>query len=90
MKQKLKLNLSILLDEKLSEKDRILKELEIQASVEGKTDNIILLLKLLDYIETKEEFYAFTTMKFHSYGKYSYQSYRFYYLKDHFISLFNN
>lgn len=90
MKKKLKLNLSTLLDEKLSETDRILKELEIQASVEGKTENILLLLKVLDYIDTKEEFHAFTTMNFHSYGKYSYQSYRFYYLKEKFISLFKS
>lgn len=60
-------------------KEKIKKEIAIQKNIEGEQCQDEILLTFLNAITTQSQWNAFINVKFHSYGKLSYQSYRFYY-----------
>jgi superfamily II helicase len=66
---------------------KTLKNLEIQASIEGETENIRILRKIAKTVKYQSEFSAFVNVKYHRYGILSYQAHVFYYLKDYMRSL---
>ncbi len=66
---------------------KILKRLEIQEDIEGKSPEIDLLRRYLATIKWESQWNAFTTVKHHSYGKLSYQAHIFYYPKPELLSL---
>ena len=57
------------------------KRLKTQEAVEGPTENIQLLRRILPHLAYKSEWDAFVTVKHHKYGPFSYESHVFYYLK---------
>lgn len=62
---------------------KIEKELGVQEKIEGTTDNIRLLRKLLENLKTANEWREFTTVGWHRYGNQSFETYRFWYVKDY-------
>lgn len=70
-------------------KERIQKEIEIQKNIEGEKCQDDILLKLLNSITLQSQWHAFIDVKFHSYGKLSYECHRFYYPKKELMNLLN-
>jgi hypothetical protein len=67
-------------------REKVIKELEIQESI-SEVENKDLILKILDSCKTSNEFLTFCDVKFHSYGKLSYEAHRFYSVKAHLLPL---
>ena len=65
----------------ISGKEKILKELQRQLEIEG-NEYHDLLVNLLNILHSQEEWRMLVNCRFHSYGKLSYESYRFYYPKQ--------
>lgn len=72
-----------------SPKSKILKELEIQASFEGETQNIKMLRKILETVKSGNLWRELTTIKSLRYGVLSYECHHFYYLKEEVIPFIN-
>jgi glycine cleavage system regulatory protein len=70
-------------------KERILKELLIQEEIEGNSDNIDLIRKVLPVLKTQMDLNVLFKTKFHRYGKFSYEVHRFYYPSELLINLLN-
>lgn len=68
--------------------ESLFKDLAIQERIEGKTENIELCRTIVKYLKTNMDVQAFFNIKFHRYDKYSYQSHKFYYVKDNIKALF--
>ena len=66
----------------MNTKERIYKALDRQASIEGETENIKMVRSFVGCIKTNSQFVAFVNVKFHRWGKSSFQSYRFYYCTE--------
>lgn len=60
-------------------RERIRKEIAKQKSIEGDKCQDKLLLEFLNSITTENQWSAFVYTRFYRYGKFSYESYRFYY-----------
>lgn len=67
----------------MNSRAKILKALAIQAQIEGQTENITLLEKIVGTVKYSSEFDAFVTVRQHRYGKLSYETHHFYYIKDY-------
>jgi hypothetical protein len=70
-------------------KDRIFKELDIQESIEGKSDSIDIVRKVVPLLRTQNELTTLIKIKFHRYGTGMYASYRFYYPTELLLNLIN-
>jgi hypothetical protein len=57
-------------------------ELDVQAAHEGETDNIRACRAVLKHAKTSSEWQALVSVKHHRYGPLSYETHRFYYLRD--------
>lgn len=67
---------------------RIQKELAKQKEIEGiSMENESILLFLLDCLKTQQQWNSLVNCKFHKYGIYSYESYRFYYPSEELIKI---
>jgi hypothetical protein len=73
----------------MSLKDKILKELEIQAKFEGETSNIKMLRKILETVHSSNLWRELTTIKSLRYGKLSYECHHFYYLREEIKPVIN-
>ncbi len=67
---------------------KILKELEIQESIQGVIDNKELILKIVAHCKMSSEIEAMLNVKYHQYGKSVMNSHRFWFIKHHLINLF--
>ncbi len=70
-------------------KERIIKELLIQESIEGKSNDIEIIRKVLPILKTQMELNILFKIKFHRYGKLSYEVHRFYYPSELLNNLLN-
>lgn len=70
-------------------KKRILKELLIQEEIEGNSYNIDLIRKVLPVLKTQMDLNVLFKIKYHRYGKLSYEAHRFYYPSELLINLLN-
>ncbi len=68
--------------------ESLFKDLDIQERIEGKTENIELCRTIVKHLKTNMDVQTFFNIKFHRYDKYSYQSHKFYYVKDNIKALF--
>jgi hypothetical protein len=68
-------------------KERILKELEIQEGIEGKSDNIDIIKKVLPLLTTQMELNILFKVKFYKYGTGMYAKHRFYYPTELLLNL---
>ena len=66
---------------------KILRRLEIQEQIEGKSVSIDLLRKYLSLIKRESQWDAFTNVKHHSYGTASFKTHVFYYPRPEFVEL---
>ena len=71
----------------MSIEERIKKEIAIQKSIEGELCDDKLLLEVLSVLRTESQWNTLINTKLHSYGKYSYQSHRFYYPTKELLNL---
>lgn len=69
--------------------DSLLKELNVQEEIEGRSDNIDLCRLIVKHLKTNADIRAFFNIKMQRYGKLSYEVHKFYYVKDNIKSLFN-
>jgi hypothetical protein len=70
-------------------KERILKELLIQEEIEGSSSNIEIIRIVLPHLKTQMDLNVLFKVKFHRYGKFSYEVHRFYYPTELLINLLN-
>jgi hypothetical protein len=70
-------------------KERIIKELLIQESIEGKSNDIEIIRKVLPILKTQMDLNILFNIKFHRYGKLSYELHRFYYPSELLNNLLN-
>jgi hypothetical protein len=70
-------------------KERIIKELLIQESIEGKSNDIEIIRKVLPILKTQMDLNILFNIKLHRYGKLSYESHRFYYPSELLNNLLN-
>jgi hypothetical protein len=70
-------------------KERIIKELLIQESIEGKSNDIEIIRKVLPILKTQMDLNILFNVKFHRYGKLSYEVHRFYYPSELLNNLLN-
>jgi hypothetical protein len=70
-------------------KNRILKELLIQESIEGKSNDIEIIRTVLPVLKTQMDLNILFNVKFHRYGKLSYEVHRFYYPSELLNNLLN-
>jgi hypothetical protein len=70
-------------------KERIIKELLIQESIEGKSNDIEIIRKVLPILKTQMDLNILFKIKLHRYGKLSYESHRFYYPSELLNNLLN-
>jgi hypothetical protein len=75
-------------DKGMNLKDRILLEIKTQEAFEGKVKDKELIIKILNSCKWESEFFAMVDVRFHRYGKLSYESHRFYFVKDYLKYLF--
>lgn len=68
--------------------ESLFKDLDIQERIEGKTENTELCRTIVKHLKTNMDVQTFFNIKFHRYDKYSYQSHKFYYVKDNIKALF--
>jgi hypothetical protein len=68
-------------------KERILKELEIQEGIEGKSESIDIIKKVLPLLTTQMELNTLFKVKFHRYGTGMYAKHRFYYPTELLLNL---
>ncbi len=68
-------------------KDKILSRLAIQAKIEGETENIRLCRIVADHAKTAMDWQSLVTVKFHRYGKFSYEAHHFYYVKEWVVAM---
>ena len=71
----------------MSIRDRITKEIAVQKSIEGEKCQDKLLLDFLNVVKMESQWDAFVNCEFYKYGKYSYESHRFYYPKEELLKL---
>lgn len=62
---------------------KILNCLDIQEKIEGETENLKQVKKLLKHLKKASEIDVFFEIKGHRYGKLSYEVHHFYYVKEH-------
>jgi hypothetical protein len=70
-------------------KERIIKEVLIQESIEGKSNDIEIIRKVLPILKTQMDLNILFKIKLHRYGKLSYESHRFYYPSELLNNLLN-
>ena len=70
-------------------KERIVNELLIQESIEGKSNDIEIVRKVLPILKTQMDLNILFKIKFHRYGKLSYEVHRFYYPSELLNNLLN-
>jgi hypothetical protein len=61
---------------------KILAEIDVQAAHEGVTDNINAVRAIARHVKTSGEWQALISVGHHRYGKLSYETHRFYYVRD--------
>ena len=66
---------------------KVYRRVEVQASIEGETLNIKCLRILLKHLDMHGDFLHLVDVKYHRYGKLSYECHTFYYLKNHVIAM---
>lgn len=65
----------------MTTRNKLLERLKVQAEHEGVTSNIALLVKVAHILKYSSQWQALVDVRFHKYGKLSYESHRFYYAK---------
>lgn len=65
-----------------SPRSRIMAELDRQAQHEGETANIAACRVVVQHALTHEQLQSLLSIQHHRYGPLSYQTYRFYYVRD--------
>ncbi|QUH21756.1 hypothetical protein [Alkaliphilus sp. B6464] len=68
-------------------KERIKKEIEIQKNIEGEKCQDKILLEFLNAVTMQSQWDSFVNVKFHPYGKLSYECHRFYYPTKELLKL---
>jgi hypothetical protein len=68
-------------------KERIKKEIEIQKKIEGDACQEKLLLGVLQVLKLQSQWDALIDVKHHKYGKFSYETHRFYYPRKELLDL---
>lgn len=68
-------------------REKIIKQLDIQQTIEGETPDIRLLRIILSHIKQDREWMALTTTKYHRYGKLSYEAHTFWYPREWVVPL---
>lgn len=69
-------------------REKILKELDVQEKIEGRIDdNIEILRRVVLVIKSQHTWNNLVKVKFHRYGKLSYEVHRFYYPTDELMQL---
>ena len=71
-------------------RQKLLQEIEIQEETQGSLDNKELMLKIVNACKTSNEIDTFFRIEFHRYGKLSYETHRFYFVKDNMLELLNS
>lgn len=71
----------------MNKREQIEKEIDIQESIEGCSENTKLLRGYLKIITSSRQWDAFIKCDFHQYGVYSYECHRFYYPKPELLKL---
>jgi hypothetical protein len=70
-------------------KERILNELIIQEGIEGKSESIDIVRKVVPLLTTQMELNTLIKIKFHRYGTGMYAKHRFYYPSKLLLNLIN-
>ena len=65
-----------------NQRNRIFAELDIQARQEGETSNITSCRIIARHAKTNQELQALLSIQHHRYGKLSYETHRFYYVRQ--------
>lgn len=60
-------------------RDKLTKRLNIQEKIEGKSDSLALVRRILQHTKTSREWDAATTIGWHKYGATPFDAHRFYY-----------
>lgn len=71
-------------------REKLLKELSIQEKIEGETENTILVRAILKHLKNSSDLGSFFTVKHHRYGKLSYETHIFRYVKENIKEMFSD
>lgn len=71
-------------------RDRILRELDRQAQIEGETQNIEECRIILNHTKAKNDWDALVGVQWHKYGTQSFEAWRFYYVRPWVLSMVND
>jgi hypothetical protein len=65
-----------------NQRTAILAAIDVQAKHEGETANIKACRAIAQHVKTSSEWQALISMQYHRYGKLSYETHRFHYVRD--------
>jgi len=71
----------------MTRREKILAALDIQESIEGGSDDIDLLRKVVNIMRTEDQFYSLVKTAPFRYGVLSYEVYKFYYPSPELLKL---